>query len=84
MKNLHDSYLLELENESLNDFLKRYMSCWIITHCEQSDYKYNCSYPAYYLHGMCKYIIRYNMDKGEFPILDGYDFRLLKQAAKRG
>ena len=27
VKNLHESYLLELENESLNDYLTHCMSC---------------------------------------------------------
>ena len=82
-KKLHDTYLLEPENESLNDYLSRCMSCWVITRCEQSDYKYNCSCPVYCLHGMCKHVISYSADKEEFPIPDGYDFRQLKQAARR-
>ena len=84
VKNLHDSYLLEPENESLNDCLTRCMSCWVITCCKQSDYKYNYSCPVYCLYGMYKHVIRYSVNKGEFPIPDGCDFRPLKQAAKHG
>ena len=78
MKNLYNSYLLELENKSLNDCIKCCISCWIITHYEQSDYTYNCSCPIYYLYGMCKHIIRYSVDKREFHIPDSCDFRPLK------
>jgi len=84
VKKLYDTYLLEPENESLNDCLSRCMSCWVITRCEESDYKYNCSCPLYCLYGMCKHVIRYSVDKEEFPIPDGCDFRPLKQAAQRG
>ena len=49
---------------------------WVITRCKQSDYKYNCSCPAYCLHGMCKHVIRYSVDKGEFPISDMVDLKV--------
>ena len=35
IKNICDSYLLKLENESLNDCLKSCMPCWVITRCKK-------------------------------------------------
>ena len=84
VKKLHGSCLFEPENESLNDFLNLCVSCWVITRCEESDYKHNCYCPVYCLHDVCKHVVRCSLDQEEFPILDECDFRPLKQADKSG
>jgi hypothetical protein len=84
IKGLYEKYLATPQNESLDEFLRRCLSCWILTRNVESDFSFDCTCPTYCLYGMCKHVIRYSVDNGMFEIPDGLDFRPLKPAAKRG